>query len=198
VLVSSLSKKKAREIATVIVQAIHQVDRGSVRRWDDRQHIDFTCYWCSSQGWVPWHVSDLDAVALVARTIAQDRRVFGVQQLPVTGQPETWNTGWVTIREIAYALIAEPSKKPSTSTALKPVPTERLKRWLDAARRDGGPYGEFRPAGWGRSFTVANLTAELSTRPDRHTVPDTKQRKVIRQKRARHGARHGAGQGARA
>lgn len=170
---SSLSKRKACEIASVIVQAARSI-RVEIA---DHQHIYvlrgvyFTCYWCSSQGWVPWQI-ELDAVALVAKTLTYDGKVYGKDDVP--SDRTTWTTGWLSVFNEASEILRIP-KRQTKSVALQAVPTKRLLRWRDAARRLA--RGEITPQGWGRSFTIANLTAELSTRSDRHTVSDAKKQK---------------------
>ncbi len=49
----------------------------------------------------------------------------------------------------------------TTSTALHDVPEAQLRSWMSKARRDGGAY---KPTGWGREFTIANMSAELARR----------------------------------
>jgi len=70
---------------------------------------------------------------------------------------------------------------PSLSSALVVVTTAQLRSWIRKARENGG---EYHPYGWSRSFTVANLTAELATRPDRRQ-PNKKDRKALRQAKAK-------------
>jgi len=178
----ALSDCKARKIARVIVDAVRAVD---VRlRWHpDRHYVDFVCYWFSSQGWTPWQIKDLDAVALVAQTAVLD----GVRFIPPSRGPETWHPDWRRIAEVGSELAAV--KPPSTSKALNAVPTPVVRVWLQAARLGGGM---FRPRGWGRDFTIENLVAELSQRPDRQ-APTKEQRRAARREKAReaHQARQG-------
>jgi len=47
------------------------------------------------------------------------------------------------------------------STALHDVPERQLRAWMKKARNNGGVY---RPSGWGRHFTIANMSAELARR----------------------------------
>lgn len=53
------------------------------------------------------------------------------------------------------------------TVSLLTVPTKTLVHWLKEARKHRCG-GEYHPPGWGRVFTIANLTAELSQRADRH------------------------------
>ena len=55
----------------------------------------------------------------------------------------------------------EGTKKETTSTALHEISDRRLRVWMKKARRNGGVYS---PTGWGRYFTIANLSAELARR----------------------------------
>lgn len=52
-------------------------------------------------------------------------------------------------------------KPVTTSTSLRDVPEKQLRAWMKHARNDGGVY---RPTGWGRHFTIANMSAELARR----------------------------------
>lgn len=54
-------------------------------------------------------------------------------------------------------------KKTTTSTALHDVPERQLRAWMRKARAHGGVH---HPHGWGRDFTIANLSAELARRRD--------------------------------
>ncbi len=55
-------------------------------------------------------------------------------------------------------------KKPTTSTSLHEVPERQLRAWMGIARAKGG--GIYQPQGWGRHFTIANMSAELARRRD--------------------------------
>jgi hypothetical protein len=169
----ALSNTKVHEIAQVIVDAIRAVPPGRPPG-HGRHCVDFVCYWFSSQGWAPWQIKDLDAVAMVAQTAAADEA-----WAPHGCGPDTWHPDWKRINEAAIELEVQP-KRPSTSKALKPVPTPVVRGWLKAAREGGGA---FRPRGWGRDFTIDNLVAEMSQRPDRQ-APTKEDRRVARREKA--------------
>jgi hypothetical protein len=160
------------------------MDRSDIRQFPSvlamasRRAAAYTCYWFSLHGWTPWQIfREPDALGLVAETAGYDRK-----EAPKEHGPDTWHRAWKQVYEAAVELVhATPPKRRTRSTALKPVPTIQLKKWLVKARKDGGVY---QPRGWGRHFTIANLTAELHTRPDR-ALSTKPYRKALRQQRAR-------------
>jgi len=86
--------------------------------------------------------------------------------------------------ERAHFTSAEHLAKIPPSRALHLVPTRQLRAWLRKARTHCW-NGEFTPAGWGRSFTIDNLTAELSLRPDKDVPTNKRSMKKVRQERAK-------------
>ena len=60
------------------------------------------------------------------------------------------------------------------------VPTKALLAWLRSARTHKGS-GFYHPPGWGREFSIANLTAELSQRYDRYDYSKPARKKARQQ-----------------